>query len=68
MPNEIQSTESSPPIGLVQFTFANPVIRYAIGIRAFTMTYGADDHWIQSLAIKIQPVQNASIRRATPYS
>ena len=61
MPIEIQSTEFSPPIGLVQFTFANPVIQYAIGIRAFTMTYGADDHWIQSLAIKIQPVQNASI-------
>ncbi len=61
MPIEIQSTESSPPNGLVQFTFANPVIQYTIGIRAFTMTYGADDHWIQSLAIKIQPVQNASI-------
>jgi hypothetical protein len=61
MPIEIQSTESSPPNGLVQFTFANPVIQYTIGIRAFTMTYGADDHWIQSLAIKILPVQNASI-------
>jgi hypothetical protein len=61
MPIEIQSTQSGPPNGLVQFTFANPVVQYAIGIRAFTMTYGADDHWIQSLAIKILPVQNASI-------
>jgi hypothetical protein len=61
MPIEIQSTESAPPNGLVQFTFANPVVQYTIGIRAFTMTYGADDHWIQSLAIKILPVQNASI-------
>jgi hypothetical protein len=65
MPIEIQSTESSPPIGLVQFTFANPVIQYTIGIRAFTMTYGADDHWIQSLAIKIQPVINASVGAAS---
>lgn len=64
MPIEIQSTESAPPNGLVQFTFANPVVQYTIGIRAFTMTYGADDHWIRSLAIKILPVQNASVGAA----
>ena len=52
---------SARPNGLVQFTFANPVVQYTIGIRAFTMTYGVEDHWIQSLAIKILPVQNASV-------
>lgn len=60
MPIEIVYA-SGRPNGLVQFTFANPVVQYTIGIRAFTMTYGADDHWIQSLAIKILPVQNASV-------
>jgi hypothetical protein len=62
MPIEIAyASPSAQPNRLVQFTFANPVVQYTIGIRAFSMTYGADDHWIQSLAIKILPVQNASV-------
>jgi hypothetical protein len=65
MPIEIQSTQSAHPNGLVQFTFANPVVQYTIGIRAFTVTYGADDHWIQSLSIKILPVQNAAVGAAS---
>ena len=64
MPIEIQQVPADKPVrpgDLVQFTFANPVTAYAIGISAFKLTYGADDHWIQSLMIKILPTQNAAL-------
>lgn len=64
MPIEIVDA-SAQPNGLVQFNFANPVMQYTIGIRAFRMTYGADDHWIKSLAIRILPVQNSAVGAAS---
>lgn len=50
MPIEILQ---SPPIGKNSFTFSfkNPVIDYAIGLTAFKVTYGLDDHWVRSLSI-----------------
>ena len=61
MPIEIQTSQGVTPNGLVTFTFNKPVVQYAIGMRAFWFTYGSDDHWIKSLAIRILPVQSASV-------
>src|SRR5207244_661489 len=41
------------------FTFQNPVIAYTIGIWAFQISYpSTDDHWVQSLIVKILPSQS----------
>lgn len=61
MPIEIVQAPQIKPGGLAQFTFKNPIMQYAIGISAFKVTYGLDDHWIRSLVIKIIPVQGAAI-------
>ena len=54
MPIEILQ---SPPIGKASYTFSfkNPVIEYAIGLSAFKVTYGLDDHWVRSLSIGFLP-------------
>jgi hypothetical protein len=61
MPIEIIQADPTHPGRQVQFTFANQIIDYAIGFSAFQITYGADDHWIRSLMIKILPVQGAVV-------
>jgi hypothetical protein len=60
---EIQGLSSpATPGSLVNFNFKNPVIAYAIGLNAFSVTYGPnEDHWIQNFIIKFLPVQNSSV-------
>jgi hypothetical protein len=46
---------------VASFVFQNPVSQYAIGISAFQITYGADDHWLRTLMIKVLPVQGSAM-------
>ncbi len=41
----------------VNFTFQNQVQAYALGIWAFTMTYGDGDHYVRAFSLDISPGQ-----------
>lgn len=50
------------PNNPVTFTFENQVQAYALGIWAFTLTYGGEgQHWIQNLSLRILPQQSSPV-------
>jgi len=62
MPIEIQVSKGPVKTGtLAQFTFSQTVQAFALGMSAFNLRYSSDDHWVQSVKIKMLQAQNASL-------